>query len=89
MVARRHHNVHIGTAVADGDESPVEKLLDGGAGLLDVEDITAHDERVGLVVLAPSRQLFEKVLVLVSTAVILVQNLADVKVGGVEELHSE
>ena len=89
MVARRHHNVHIGTAVTDGDESPDEKLLDGGAGLLDVEYIAAHNERVGLVLSAPFCQLPEKALVLVGTAVILVERLPDVQVGGMEELHSE
>ena len=72
-----------------GDDRAVEKILDRGAGLLDVEDVAAHQQRVGPVLVAPRLELAEEVGVLVEAVIVLVQNLADMQVGSVQYSHRQ
>ena len=52
-----------------------------------VEYISTHQQRIWLMLHAPSRELIEEVLMLINAVIILINDLSEVKVCSMKYLH--
>ena len=73
--------MHLGTFLVEPDEIVSKRLLHRCRGLLDVKHITTHKQSVWLFFFTPLFQLTEEVAMLVTTVIVLVDDLPQVQVG--------
>lgn len=80
MVACRDDDVHGWALKMELHEIVVEGFLHRGGWLLDVEHVAADEQRIGLFLSAPFRELLEEVAVFVRTVVVLVDDLSEMQI---------
>jgi hypothetical protein len=86
VVARDHHDR--GGVTAQRAERPYHDLLHLGAGRDGVVEVAGHDHEVGLLGLGDGHDVTQDQEVFVHTRLSL-EDLADVPVGGVQQLHTD
>ena len=89
MIAGRDDDVHLRTYPMQPNEIVGKGLFYRCRGLLDVKHITAYQQRIRLFFLAPAFQLTEEVAMLVSSVVILIDDLTQVQISCMQYLHSD
>ena len=73
-----------GAGAVEIDKVVRKCLLHGGRGVLDVKDIAADEENIGMLRLAPALQLTEEVGMLIAAVVVLIEYLTQMQVGCVQ-----
>ena len=87
MVACHDDDMHVGACGVEVHEVVGECLLDRSRRLLDVEDVATDEKGIGMLLEAPGFELTEEMLVFVDAVVVLINDLPEMQIGGMQDFH--